>query len=386
MSRPRVLIVGASSRRVCGVRDHGRILDSTLRGGGIEATTLWWEREEFAPPADALRSCRTWLRSVFETIEASRPAWIIWAYSPFPFSHRGVPFLAPLVSRSLGSTKVPVAALLHELAYPFRRNGWRGTVWALSQRAALRAAARGSTALIVTTEDRLDWLQTRRWLPRRPVLVAPVFSNVPPAPPTRERSGDGELRVGVFGFGSENFRIRPVVSSIAALRATGVDARLVLVGAPGAADESAVNWLQEAKARGCRDAVSFTGVLEPDGVARALQSVDIMVFPDELGPSSRKGSLAASLALGLPVVALDGPARWSSAVAEGAVALVDADGFRLPEELRRLWLDEPARRALGERGRTFYARRMAAEVVTQSLVEFLGALRPLQRRLPRGAR
>jgi glycosyltransferase involved in cell wall biosynthesis len=386
VSARRILIAGASSRTICGVRDHGRILEATLDERGVEAITLWWEREEFGSPREALRECRAWLRSVREAIEASRPAWVIWAYSPFPFSHRGVPFLTPVVSRALARARVPVAAFLHELAYPFGRNGWRGDAWAFTQRAALRSVARDSAALIVTTEERLGWLQTRRWLSQRPVLFTPVFSNVPPTPEAHGRGGESELRVGVFGFGSENFRRHPVVSGLAALRAEGVEARLVLIGAPGATSAPATDWLRAADASGCREAVSFTGVLEPEGIARALRAMDVVVFPDELGPSARKGSLAASLSLGVPVVALDGPSRWDAAIAENALVLVDAEGARLADELRRLWRDTQARDALGERARNFYARRMAREVVTDRVLEFLDGVSPVRRPVSQGAR
>ena len=96
-----------------------------------------------------------------------------------------------------------------------------------------------------------------------------------------------------------------------------------------------------------------------------------------LGPTSRKGTLAGSLASGTPVVALDGPRTWAELVAADAVALVPPSPRALADALAAQLGDEPRREALGARGRAFAEARMSlagtAATVTSLLDELVAA-------------
>ena len=48
--------------------------------------------------------------------------------------------------------------MAHELAYPWGRGGWRGRLWATTQRGALIELLRAAAAVIVTSEDQQRWL------------------------------------------------------------------------------------------------------------------------------------------------------------------------------------------------------------------------------------
>ena len=87
---------------------------------------------------------------------------------------------------------------------------------------------------------------------------------------------------------------------------------------------------------------------------------------------SRKTTLAASLASGRPVVALDGPNTWDDLVRERAIALAEPNSLALAETVRKLLADLSATNALGNRGRVFADRHMSRD---QAATIVLAALR-----------
>jgi glycosyltransferase involved in cell wall biosynthesis len=220
----------------------------------------------------------------------------------------------------------------------------------------------------------------RRWLPRRPVLFAPVFSNVSPGSVAVDRR-ESRPAIGVFGFRADGCRALPVVAAVSELRRRGLDPDLLLVGAPGDGTRQALEWRDAAGQAGCADALRFTGVLGEPALARALSSLDIAVVPVSRGPEPRQGTLAACLALGLPVVAFDGPHRWDRLTDEQAVVLIPPRAESLAHALMDLLEDSDARAEQGVRARDFYRRHMAPEVVAGDMLRFLATLTLDQRRL-----
>jgi glycosyltransferase involved in cell wall biosynthesis len=233
---------------------------------------------------------------------------------------------------------------------------------------------RASTAAIVTVDSRVQWLASRRWLPKRPVALAPVFSNLPPAtdePPT-DRS---RHMLGLFGYAYEGAAVLLVLDAIRALKDRGVEVQLSLLGAPGRSSSSAEEWLTAARARDIAPALSFSGTLAAQDLADALAACDVLLFTDASGPSSRKTTLAASLASGRPVVAIDGRHRWSEIVRSRAAEVVEPTSNALAEAIADLLADESRSERLGARGRVFAEQKMSvarsAGVVRALLGEIL---------------
>ena len=67
----------------------------------------------------------------------------------------------------------PTVIVAHELAYPWGRRGWRGFLYALTQRLVLVPLVAACDVIVVTTEQRLDWVISRRWLPTWPRAMGP---------------------------------------------------------------------------------------------------------------------------------------------------------------------------------------------------------------------
>jgi glycosyltransferase involved in cell wall biosynthesis len=376
----RVAVVGVSTDPVtCGVRDHAALLAQALGGRGVSCSLHWLSREQRSW-AGSRREIVAWTAALGDELASSRPDAVLLHYSVFTYSLRGVPLFVPAVLAAVRRSGAPLLTVLHEYAYPWGRAGLRGAVWALTQRAFLIEVARASSALVVTADFRATELASRRWLPRRRIVVAPVFSNLPePSTPPGQRppgTADvgGETAVlGVFGYASEGTGVELVLDALGLLRGAGRAVELRLLGAPGADSDAGRAWSAGAAARGVAASLSFTGTLAAQELADALAACDALLFADSSGPTSRKTTLAASLASGSPVVAIDGPRRWQALADAGAARIVAPTTRALAEAVAELLDDATARAEIGACGHAFARREMSvahsAEVVAELLSE-----------------
>ncbi len=358
----------------CGVHDHAVLLADALSREGVSSSSHWlWHSER------SLRGARSeigrWTRELAPELERSKPDAVLLHYSVFSYSYRGLPlFVRPTLS-ALRRARVLVIPVMHEFVFPWTLGGWRGKAWAVTQRVALIDVMRAATAVVVTTDSRVAWLTSRPWLPRRKVVAAPVFSNLPP--PTAEHRQDrpGSL-LGLFGY-SEAGAPSLVLDALAALRARGVQVKLMLLGGPGRSSAAGEAWLTAAASRGLEGLLSFSEVLPAQALSNALAGCDVLLFVDPSGPTSRKGTLAGSLASGRPVVAIDGPQRWSELVSREAAEVVQPTAQAVADAVAALLADEPRREALGARGRAFAEQEIgvarSAAVVSALLGEVVGS-------------
>ena len=366
----RVASFGMSLGQTSGMRDHARLLSEALPAEGVPCSLHWLGREQTAL-AGARREVAAWARELEGALREERPSALVMHYASFAYAHRGIPlFLGPAL-RAARRSGLPLIALMHELAYPLR-GGVRGYVWAGTQRAALLALMLPASAAVVTTEQRVQWLRSRRWLPARPVAFAPVYSNLPPPSPQVEVDA---LRVGLFGYAYEGANGGLVLDAIARLRQE-IALRLELLGAPGPDTPTAEAWLAEARRRGVEGAVEFSGRLPGQALSDELARCAVLLCAASPGPTSRKGTLAGSLASGRPVVAIDGHLTWQELRKQDAARVVAADAGALSAELGRLLADPAERDALGARGRAFHDHRMAAACTAQLLRRLIAEVTP----------
>ncbi|HST33877.1 MAG TPA: glycosyltransferase [Solirubrobacteraceae bacterium] len=360
----RAAVLGVSERRTCGVRDHATLLAGALAAEGVGASMHWLTRS-----AHTLRGARSeflgWTDGLAQELAGSGAEAIVLHYSVFSYSYRGLPLFVRPTRAAIRRSGLPLLALMHEFAYPWGLGGARGELWAATQRVALRGLVRDSAALVVTAPFRAEWLESRAWLPRRELAVAPVFSNLPAPSGARagersDRGSEGPL-VGLFGYAYEGAARSLLLDGLRLLRDRGVSARLQLLGAPGPDAPAAEAWRAAARERGLDQALSFSGVLGAQELSDALASCDVLLHAEPTGPTSRKGTLAASLASGRPVVAIDGPLRWDELLAGGAALVVADDPSALADALADLLEHASTREALGQRGREFAERAMGVE-------------------------
>jgi glycosyltransferase involved in cell wall biosynthesis len=367
---PRIAVVGVSAGPICGARDHALLLAQALEHAGTPCSMHWLVREASSLAAERAE-IRAWARELPAQLRREGADAVLLHYSVFAYAHRGVPlFVAPVLA-ALRRAGLPAIALLHELVYPWRHGGLRGKVWSVTQRAQLIGVVRDAAAVLLTTDFRARWVRTRPWLPRRALGVAPVFSNLP-APRAPQRPVRG--RVGLFGYSFEGAAVGLVLDAIARARARGAPVELVLLGAPGPRSAVAAEWSGAARARGVEAALGFSGTLPAHELADALAACEVLLFADAAGPSERKGTLAASLAAGRAVLAIDGPRRWEELVAARAACVVEPTAGALADGLCALLADERRLEALGARGRRFAAERMSVERAAGEVHRLLAAL------------
>jgi glycosyltransferase involved in cell wall biosynthesis len=345
--------------------DYANGFAEELRLLGHDVETHWCMTER--RPNRAL----AWIRSLDTALQSEDVDIVVCHYSVFSYGAKGIPFLVVPLSRRLRGLSVPSVVVLHEYAYPWGQTGWRGAIWAITQRLGLIPMVRCASGIVVTAEQRAQWLKARFWLPRRPVLVAPVFSNVPNAHKPSPSSREGR-RVGMFGYRASEADI--MTAAMAVVRSEYPLAELVLIGAPGPATEIASVWRQAAETAGIAEALRFTGPLCAEDLGRAIDDCDVGVFNDGAGPSSRKTTLAAMLSAGVPIIAVDGPNTWRELVEEGAVRLVNATPAAVAESVIALMQDAANRAELSHRARAFYRKHQCRSKIVEEIAEFSQSL------------
>jgi glycosyltransferase involved in cell wall biosynthesis len=381
----RLAVIGMSTSATCGVRDHATLLATGLQGEHVHSSMHWLSRRA-GTFAQARAEVGAWAQELTAELRSERPDALLLHYSVFAHAYRGLPlFVAPMV-KALRESRIPLIGLLHEYAFRRRgRSGLNGAAWSLSQRAALLGVMRASTAVIATMPQRADWLATRVWLPRRPLAVAPVFSTLPaPAvassPAAAAAPADAAAspaavasspvaglpadegrapRVGLFGYSCRPELVALVLDAVALARAHGLPFELTLLGAPGADSEVGELWRSEAAARALEQALRFSGTVAAQELSDMLAACELLLFVDRPGPTSRKTTLAGSLASGTAVLALDGPESWGELIEADAVALAAPRPDALAAAIERLLGAREERAALAARGRAFAAARMS---------------------------
>lgn len=148
------------------------------------------------------------------------------------------------------------------------------------------------------------------------LALVPIGSNIVDQPPAgydrrafRQAHGlrDDAAVLLYFGFLNASKGGRDLVNVLAALRAEGRDATLIMLGGrTGASDPTNAAYLArfeaDIAARGLAEAVHWTGHVAPPEVSAWLRAADVAVLPYADGASYRRGSLLAALTHGVPTV------------------------------------------------------------------------------------
>lgn len=373
-----VTTLGAAPAGHSGVRDYGEVLAAELRRIGVDSSTRW-----VANTGDHA------LQAIRATAELLGAAWrvtpsgpVVWHYSPVAHGYRGLPGPAVLLGLVLRARGCGVVTILHELAYTHRPgvDGVGGRLRSAAQRLALRAVLGGTTVAVVTTTRRADWLKTFTKDQGPPVEIIPVFPTIPVVASPRGPCGDSFV-IGVPGYVGDGVRPDLLLDAVRALGAAGASGveggvRVVLLGAPGPDHPAGRRWVELAAARGVAGALEFTGPTTARQLSQSYSACSVIALVNEEGPSSRKTTLAAALAHGLPVVSLDGGNRWDEAIRAGALLVVPPGAAALAAELARLRDAPSAREALGRAARTFAELHLAPAKAAETVARLLEGVEP----------
>lgn len=357
-----------------GVSDYTGLVAAGLAAAGAEVH-VW------APPAvgdtpeppgvRVHREAGAWgpadLRRLDTALDAAPgPRRLLVQYAPNAWGRKGLNLGFGRWLRRRRAAGDAVWLMVHEVRYPFwlRDRPWRW-VLTVAHRRMIRDALAAADRVFHTTVANGDDLRRLDPRPGRPVVWLPVPSNVPVVDDpvgvaeARARLAPGARTVvGSFGtYGGD--RIGSVLGEALAALLAGRDDRVgVLIGRGG--DRCAADLRERHPALGGR--LVAPGGQPAGAVSRLLQACDLMVLPYSDGVSTRRGTVMAALAHGLPTLTTSGENTEAFWAESDAVALVPTGpglGRRLADAAEALLAEASRRTALGVAARALYDRRFA---------------------------
>jgi len=332
-------------------------------------------------PADLVRT-----GAALDRFPTPRHLLVQWVPHGYGYRSMNLPFCFWVWARSvLHGDHVEIMA--HEAFLSFGEGTWRQDAAALVHRLM--------TVMLLLATRRVwvsDPVIEKLWKPYtlgRAVTFGwlPVPSNVPvTATPAaiaalrRQYLHDGQILVGHFG--SFNRQIAPFLDRILPVfLRTCSNAALLLIGPSG--DTYCATLLRKYPEFAGR--VHTTGYLELEQLSSHLSACDLMIQPYPDGVTTRRGTIMAALAHGLPIVTTTGGHTqdfWSTC---GAVTLApEEDTQTFVEAARNLIGDEAARTRMGACARSVYEQRFDIRHTVAALRRTAGAnaSRPASTRLP----
>jgi glycosyltransferase involved in cell wall biosynthesis len=285
-------------------------------------------------------------------------------YAPNAFGMRGanVVLCAWLLNRAL-RRRDDVRVMFHEPFFYFGRQSLGRNALALVHR-GMAALLLGASRVVYVSTGSWEALLSRYAAVRRPFVWLPVPATVtvPDDPDAvaraRARAAVSPEAFVVGHFGSYPEDVSAELSRVlgAMLDASG-DATVLCIGRNS--DRFARDFARAFPTHAAR--VLATGELRPGEVAHHLRACDFLVQPYPDGATTRRTSLMAPLACGVPVVTTIG--RWSEPVwrqAQDAVELVPVgDIWGLIARCQGLANDATRRQAIGRAARVFYERHFS---------------------------
>jgi glycosyltransferase involved in cell wall biosynthesis len=305
------------------------------------------------------------LPGILSRLRQVRPEVVILQYTPHAYNRRGITLainLLPLAIRVVGHARVVVN--FHEIAIPLQGSLTRllGGLW---QR--LMAFVTATPAHVVTAISS-EWpMRLRAVGVRRPVRVIPVGSNIPLAvldPGKRElvrkRLGAQSDAMLVASFGSAGPDRDAGLLFEAVARLPGeFRVQLVWIGKAGPL---------RAKLHDATVKPIWTGPLSHSDLSRTLGACDILALPYIDGVSAKRGTVAAGLQHGLPIVATSGPGSDSFFEHKINIMLAPVnDRSAFADALRQVLASQELRERLSVAARTLYESHFAWRVIAKQV-------------------
>jgi len=362
-----VIITGEFPPDRGGVSDYSWQVSCGLAAAGDEVH-VWAPRSSTAPVNEASVSLhalprRFDLRSLNRLNKAlnrlPRPYRVLVQYVPHAFGWKAmnVPFCWWLSQR-----REPVWIMFHEVCYPVSRHqplahNFLGIVNRLMVRLLTRRAER-----ILITIPAWESLLPRSPILRHRVTWLPVPSNIPTVvsaekvADTRQHFASAD-KIVIGHFGTYGPAVAGLLMEILPpLLRRDCRRRALLVGKDS---DRIASVLRQANPD-FQGHIFATGCIEPCQIAPHLGACDCLLQPYVDGVSSRRTSLMAGLALGLPIVTNAGPLTDPVWVNTDSIVLVPSPSpARLLDAMEGLLVAPQQLAALRERAGNFYQRNFA---------------------------
>jgi glycosyltransferase involved in cell wall biosynthesis len=358
-------------------------LSSERAAARAEREPKWWI---VAPPAagsfDGIAHFSAELAAAINEIEPAKvvsshaglaeaagknPKGILLQYYPGAFVTPQLPKLLSTLSR-VRASGVPVVTTVHEYWPPSSGSLKRG-VWRWLCRKALAAVIARSSAVVATTPYAAGQLEEAGLGPAQFTPVIPIGTGIKVSSTDRSASSGGHAPLTFVMFGQPGIFDRAVVSHVARWVAQQ-DPRPRLIWIARDADEMRAWW----RDLGAPDVVEIHGGLPAERVSQLLSgaSAGFAVYDD--GASTRRSSLAALMAHGLPIVALDGRFTDDRLRKSGAFLFSPlGDGPAFVANAERLISDPALRVSMASKMSAFYEKEISWPRIAAKYLEILRA-------------
>jgi glycosyltransferase involved in cell wall biosynthesis len=338
----RLHLIGGSLDAVGGVADYTTLLAGALASRGITAH-IW---DATAPGAR---------QQLHEALMQER-APVLVQYVPNAFGWKGanVRFCASMLA--LRRQGHDVRVMFHEPYFYFSAHPFRNGL-AVVQRLMAAILVRAATVCYVSTEQWARYLSPyaprgTTFVPLRIPSTVGRFRNPPRECQWRSKLlvGGSPFLVGHFGtFGDHVASVlHPILEELLHERE---DVTVVCAGQGGESFAEAVRRSNDRVAA----RIMATGTMAGEEIAAVLRACDLLIQPYPDGVTTRRTSVMAGIANEVATVTSQGFLTENIWVESAAVAMAPAsEPSAHVRQIVSLLDDEPERRALAQRGATFY--------------------------------
>lgn len=359
-----------------GIGDYTRLLADALADAGRkvhawspDAAQATLRRASAHPMRGVDRAALRELGAELDRFPAPRR--LLVQYAPQAWGMRGmnVPFCRWVLARRRAGDDVRV--MFHEPFFPFGlRQRPRRNLLAAVNRWMARDLLRASTRAYVSTAA---WERLLRPLapPDLPIETLPIPSTIPfvedaeRVAALRAERSDGGRRPVFVHFGTYGGMIAPMLrEALEKVIEMRPDARILLLGR-GGPDFAA--RLRSADPR-FADALVALGEQAPEEVSLHLQAADVAIQPYPDGGNTRRTSLMACLANGVPTVTTRGFYMSADLILRGVAHTAPTELFRMGERAVELY-DDPGRTAITAPDHAALRRAMRALYEEEYAVE-----------------
>ncbi len=372
------IVTGEYPPQPGGVSDYTRQLARALAAAG-DAVTVWAPATDQPAPVDPGVQVhqlpgRFGLKALWHLHYALRrkpkPFRLLIQYVPQSYGYKGANLFFSLWLWSVRDLRPWI--MFHEVAVsPSWQQRWSSNVLAFITNVMAGIAAAAAYRCFISIPRWTDKLRRVGLRSPRPEWL-PVYSNVAVLPDLqaremiRKRLVSNSASIVVGHFGTFGMTVGDLVSPVfALLLERRTDLLLLLIGRNS--DRYAARFCQEHP--GLSKQVKAVADLSGTEVAAYILACDLLLQMYDDGVSSRRGSLLAGVALGMPIVANEGNSTEPLWGQQKLVALTRGVREDMVAAVERLTDQPEERKSLGSRAKAGYQRFFSIEQTIRVLRE-----------------
>lgn len=359
MTQKCVALLGKKDTPTDAVEDYCLYLGESLREHDFDLRVVrcGWAEAGWATALEELRKqASEW-----------RDAWVFVQYTALAWSSRGFPLRFPRVLDILQRGGARIGIVFHDVE-PFAGRRWQDL---LRRRAQLHVMEetleRAELSVLTVPAEKISWM-TR---PLANAVFIPVGANVP-QPEKAWARGSGESRVptiaifGISGGQAGVWEMACISEAVHFVAERIGKVRLVVVGRNSETAKKTLGCVTE----NAKVEIIVRGIIPAEEVVKELGAADVLLSVRGAF-TTRRGSLMAGVACGLPIVALEGE-QTSHPIRESGVIFADAKRREsFGEALLRILEDEAYRERLSQQSRRAYEKYFSWKAIAAQYAEAL---------------